>query len=182
LLFSKSEFSCHVKSSLSFCLLVALVIASLFVLLFLPMFFEAASLNTSITSRFWSFVILFAATFLALYLGYGYRIRIESDRQYPDNRALVVQSVGHAVACAIPLETIEKVIPTKYRDLPDELYATPQYGYRGAGLLVYYRLTAKHGDGRGQQRHTWFPLCGDRQLRQWLNIQGDSSHFEEQGD
>jgi hypothetical protein len=150
---------------------IALVIAGLFDLLLLPLFLEAlAAPGGQIQLRLWFFIALFATTFLALYLGYGYRISIQSDRQSPHNRSLVVRSVGHSVATYIPLETIEEIHPMKYQDLPDEVYAIPQYGYRGEGLLLYYRLSGRHGDGSGKQRYLWFPACQQEQLKQWLKI------------
>ncbi|MEW8625355.1 MAG: hypothetical protein AB2551_06355 [Candidatus Thiodiazotropha sp.] len=95
--------------------------------LLIPLFLEATTgPEGDTTLHFWSFVTLFAVSYLVMYLGYGYRITIESDLQQPDNRTLVVQSIGNSVATSIPMETIEQVVPVKYRDLPDDMYAIPQ--------------------------------------------------------
>ncbi|MCG7982639.1 MAG: hypothetical protein JAY90_07795 [Candidatus Thiodiazotropha lotti] len=170
-MFSKSEFCCHVKSTHSFCMLAALVIAVLFTLLLLPLFMQAVAAPEGDTAiRSWSFITLFALTYLVMYLGYGYRICIESDLQQPENRTLMVQSVGHSVATSIPMEAIVKVTPIKYRDLPNDMYAVQQYGNQGEGVLLHYRLSARHGDGSGKQHRIWFPLCKDQKLLHWLKL------------
>ena len=108
-------------------MLVALIITGLFDWLLIPRFLEAAAgPEGDTTLHFWSFVTLFAVSYLVMYLGYGYRITIESDLQQADNRTPVVQSAGNSVATSIPMETIEQVVPVKYRDLPDDMYAIPQ--------------------------------------------------------
>ncbi|MCG8069620.1 MAG: hypothetical protein JAY84_17375 [Candidatus Thiodiazotropha taylori] len=168
---SKSEFCCHVKSTHRFCMLVALVVALLFTLLLLPLFMQAVSAPEGDTAiRSWSFITLFAVTYLTMYLGYGYRICIESDLQQPEERTLMVQSVGHSVATYIPMQAIVKATLINYRQLPDDLYAIRQHGHPGEGVLLHYRLSARHGDGSGRQHRIWFPLCNDPQLRHWLKL------------
>ncbi|ODB88104.1 hypothetical protein A3193_04280 [Candidatus Thiodiazotropha endoloripes] len=152
-------------------MLVALVIALLFTLLLLPLFMEAvAAPEADMAIRSCRFITLFAVTYLLMYLGYGYWICIESDLQQPQNRTLMVQSFGHSVATSIPMESIVKVTSIIYRDLPDDLYAIRQNGYQGEGVLLHYRLSARHGDGSGKQHRIWFPLCNDQQLRHWLKL------------
>ncbi|MES9833026.1 MAG: hypothetical protein ABW139_12380 [Candidatus Thiodiazotropha sp. DIVDIV] len=170
-MFGRIDYSCHVKSSYQFCFVIALIFATLFDVIILSGLLNAAGIMIDEGMiHVLVFVTLFIVTFGLTYLGYGYRVWIESNLPKATSTTLWVRGVQGTTATAIPMETIDKVITSAYKDLPDDMYAMRQYGHSGTGVIVYYTLTSIHGDGSGKQRRIWFPVCDREQLRLWLDI------------
>ncbi|MES9942703.1 MAG: hypothetical protein ABW104_11840 [Candidatus Thiodiazotropha sp. 6PLUC2] len=170
-MFKRIDYSCHVKSSHQFCLVIALLFATLFDMVLLSGLLDAAGIkNDDRVIHVWVFLTLFIITYGVIYLSYGYRIWIETDRPHATNATLWVRGTHGTAATAIPTDSIDKVISSAYRDLPEDMYAMRQHGHSGEGIIVYYTLTAMHGDGSGQQRRIWFPLCDKEKLKNWFDI------------